>query len=563
VEASVNKAIQTKLDELDGTLCLGEWNVDDRGVWKEEPVYGKGGKVVDTKTVIASPIPVLPVALLINADSGIEKVQLSFFKRGRWQNIVTERSITANRNNIIKLSDKGLEVNSDNAVNLVRYISEVIAQSLYCMPQKPAKSVMGWAALSNTAGAQKADTLQFMPYTDDLLFDGDEQFGYLYKAISERGNPDEWIEFVRPLRSKIESRLCMAASFASPIIELIGDNPFVFHLWGKTGSGKTVLLMLAMSIFGNPAMGAMTRTMNMTANSMLSTAAFLKNLPFAGDELQTIKSRWTNYDNLIMCITEGIDRGRMTYDKVNEIKAWKCSFIFSGEEPCIKAASGGGAKNRVIECECSGKLVENGNATANFLRTHYGTAGKILVQYAAEHIDEIRKTYADIFESVLDNTDTTDKQAGAISLMMTADRVASSLFWSDEPELTIDDVKPFLFSAKDVDASERAYQFVCDTISSNIANFSAESRTVWGKIADDCVYLNKTVLRKLLADEGYDFEAVKMDWCRNGYIQKKNNGEYRTSIRINGIVTSCIRLILPSGTEWDDYETDTDELLPY
>ena len=109
--------------------------------------------------------------------------------------------------------------------------------------------------------------------------------------------------------------MMMAASFASPIIEKVNALPFVFHLWGGTGSGKSVALMAAMSVWGNPSMGKMVRTMNMTSNSMLSTAAFLKNIPFAGDELQTIKSKWDNYDKLIMCITEGVDRGRMSYDK--------------------------------------------------------------------------------------------------------------------------------------------------------------------------------------------------------------------------------------------------------
>ena len=149
---------------------------------------------------------------------------------------MTERSITANRNAIIRLADKGLEVNSDNAGTLVKYIADVVAASLYCLPHKPAKSVMGWV------------DDDFMPYTDNIVFDGDDQFKHLYKAISHKGKLQDWVSFVGSLRKNLDLRLCMAASFASPLIELIGENPFVFHLWGGTGSGKTVAIMVAMSV---------------------------------------------------------------------------------------------------------------------------------------------------------------------------------------------------------------------------------------------------------------------------------------------------------------------------
>lgn len=479
---------------------------------RDKPIFNKQGEVTATVPEVASPIPVVPTAILENMDSHTEKLELSFYKHNRWQKFVTERSVTANRNAIIRLADKGLEVNSDNAGTLVKYIADVVAASLYCLPHKPAKSVMGWV------------DGEFLPYTDKVAFDGDDQFKYLFKAITSKGNLAEWVEFVRPLRQNLDLRLCMAAAFASPLIELIGENPFVFHMWGGTGSGKTVATMVAMSIFGDPAMGRLTRTMNMTANSMLSTAAFLRNLPFAGDELQTIKSRWTNYDNLIMCITEGIDRGRMSYDRVNETKAWKCSFLFTGEEPCIKQASGGGAKNRVIELECKGRIIQNGNLVANFVRTHFGCAGK-------PYIEHVKQAKADMlyqlrFAEIMMSGDTTDKQAGSMALMMAADSIASELFWPDEQELTIEQVSPYLASESEVDVAERAYQFVRNCIAENRNNFARDARQIWGDIQDDYAYFNKNVLCRIMNDAGFDFDAVKTKWAERGYLIRNSQGKF-------------------------------------
>lgn len=531
--------IERKLHEMQDKIALGDWEIDKTGVHRERKIC-RGGKEVARETDFASPIPVLPTAILRNVDSGIEKLQLSFFKHGRWQTFVTERSIVAGKNTIIRLADKGLEVNSGNAGALVRYVADVVAGSLFCLPCRDAKSVMGWT------------DSEFMPYTDKLAFDGDDQFRHLYKSVCRKGKLRDWAEFVAPLRANLELRLCMAASFASPVIELAGENPFVFHLWGGTGAGKTVALMVAMSVWGDPSMGKMTRTMNMTANSMLSTAAFLRNLPFAGDELQTIKSRWGNYDNLIMCITEGIDRGRMKYDQVNETKSWKCSFLFSGEEPCVKQSSGGGAKNRVIEVECRDRLVQNGNSVVNFLRGHYGAAGQPYIEKLKQ--TDVQRLYADWFGRILREADTTDKQAGAMALLLAADSIASELFWPGEKPIAIDNVRLYLRSALEVDVSERAFQFVCNAIAENRTNFAADAKQVWGSVEPDGVYINKNVLCRLMTDEGFDFDAVKAKWAERGYLAKSTQGRYLHARRFNGGWASFVRLVISGNVREFDEE---------
>lgn len=479
---------------------------------------------------------VVPTALMRNLDNGFEKVELSYFKQNRWRKVVVARSLTASKTSIIKLADNGIEVNSDNAGEMVRYIAACIGQHMDDLPYLDSKTTMGWVE-------EDDGKTTFMPYNASITFDGDEQCGYLYRAIRKRGSLEEWCKGVLPLRKNLALRLTMAASFASPLIEVVGENPFVFHLWGGTGTGKSVALLVAMSIWGDPAFGKLTRTMNMTANSMLATASFLNNLPFAGDELQTIKSRWGNYDNLIMQITEGVDRGRMTYDRLNETRSWRCSFIFTGEEPCIKTASGGGAKNRVIEVECEGKVVAEGNKTATFVKQHYGTAGEWFI----ENLDKsfVRELYEEYFEEVL-ATGTTDKQAGAAALLLTADSIASQLLWGDaEQDIRVSDIAKYLCSADEVDVTERAYQWITDTIAENSGNFEAGSRVCWGCFEGGYAYINRSVLDRLLTENGFDMGAALNKWELKKYIVRYDSKHLRHMKRINGVSTSCIKLLLP------------------
>jgi uncharacterized protein (DUF927 family) len=414
---------------------------------------------------------------------------------------------------------------------------------------------MGWAELDG----QRV----FMPYTDALSFDGEDAYKHLYDSISERGTLDEWVAFMRDVRSEsIEMRLTMAASFASPLIELIGENPFILHLWAETGSGKTVALMTAMSIWGDPQNGKMLRSLNMTMNSMLSTAAFLNSIPFAGDELQTLKSRWLkSYDQIIMQLTEGVDRGRMQNDRLLRTKSWRNSFIFSGEEPIIKASSGGGAVNRVIQIEVDSKrkITSRGNEVANFVRQHYGAVGPAWVDFLRSEQVDLRELYNFSFCEILKQSDTTDKQAGAMAILFLADNLASQLFWPDERVLQIEDVLPFLASKKQVDITERAFDYVMGVVAENAANFKEGALHQWGDLDDDAVRINKTVLIRIMSDAGYDFDACKKKWSRTGKMQTVDD-RYSRYASINGVRGHYVTLIVPSEDDeqpkLNDYKGD-------
>lgn len=530
--------MKTDFPEQPITLACGEWIANAFGVKRNKLNMNNG----NVSTEVASPIPILPVEILENMDTGIEKLKLAYYKKG-WKSLICERSKTASSSKIIELADKGIEVNSENSKLLVSYLADCISMNLYTLPRYKAISRLGW--VEN----------QFMPYDSDIKFDGEKENKYLFEAIEQAGSYDRWVEYMTPLRRNLYFRLQMAASFSSPLIEKVNALPFVFHLWGGTGSGKTVGLMAAMSIWGSPKMGKMVRTMNMTANSMLATAAFLCNLPFAGDELQTIKNRWEGYDNLIMKITEGIDRGRMSYDKINELKTWKCSFLFTGEEPCTKASSGGGTKNRVIEIECVDKVVDNGNEVVNFLNDNYGYAGIEFIKGIRK--ENLLKQYTEIFNGLITSVDTTEKQAMAMALILLADKLACKYIFIQDADLKISDVAEFLSSAKEVDIAERAYEFVINMIARNSTKFPDPTNEyyggeVWGRFEPDAVLINKDVLIKEMSAEGFEFEAVKNKWMDKGYVIKNKRGRSVHQTHCFGVKANYIKIKLKSDENEDE-----------
>lgn len=538
---------KTKFTDQPLELVCGEWTANDFGVRTIR--YDKNAMPVPYQ---ACSHPVLPVEILKNVDTAEERITLAYFKSAAWQTITVDRSVCANTNKIVDaLSQFGIEVTSDNAKNMVRYISDCVGLNPLTLNPKKSINRLGWVGNS------------FTPYADDIRYEGDMDYEAIFRNVKEAGSFETWLNLCADLRKNIPLRMMMAASFASVLLEPLKVLPFVLHVWGTTGTCKTVALMVSMSIWGNPKMGGLVKTMNMTRNAIMRNAAFLCSIPFAGDELQTIKDKWQgNFDQLIYQITEGVDRGRArAYGGVEETRTWKNSFLFTGEEPVTKANSGGGSKNRVIEIAIDGPLVEDGHYVSSIVQENYGFAGRKLVEYIQEAEERaLTERYRELFEQLC-HLDTTDKQAMAMACILLADELAAELFFPKEQPLGIRQVSQYLQSALEVDVAERAYQSVLNWAAKNPVRFedpkadnSPNKGEVWGKIDGEILILNRDVLLGYLEQNGFDYTAVSRKWNDKGYLKKTPQSKFIHNTKVYGIKSSYIKLILPQ----DDDNTDRD-----
>lgn len=104
------------------------------------------------------------------------------------------------------------------------------------------------------------------------------------------GTLSGWVEGVAPARAaSIAFRCVLAASFASPLVSLLGVQTFIVYLWGRSRSGKTPTLKAAGSVWGDPTEGADSyfRTFADTPKSIVRAAALLHDIPVIIDELQS------------------------------------------------------------------------------------------------------------------------------------------------------------------------------------------------------------------------------------------------------------------------------------
>lgn len=531
-------------------LSCGEWESNDWGISRPT---GYGGRDV------ACAHPIMPVERLVNIDTGEVKLTLAYKRSGgdkNWRTTIVGKDVVSTARTITSLASQGISVTSNTASSLVDYLNEIENLNYDLIPEKQSIGRLGYIPGEG-----------FSPYVDGLVFDGDASFRHLYETVASHGSETEWLKIALDCRKmSITARMLLAASFASPLLSVVGSLPFFVHLWGvDSGTGKTVALMLAASVWGNPAPGSYLQTFNATQVGQERTAAFLNHLPMCLDELQLTKDSKgkSNFD--VYQLAQGVGRSRgKKQGGVESAPTWSCCFLTTGESPITSVSSGAGAVNRVIDIECTAgsQAIQDGHRVSNTLKKHYGFAGKIFVEklYESDEVqDEVRNIYNDVFKLLCDG-DSTEKQAMAAAAIVTADMLATHWIFRDDNALTVDEVKQFLASREAVSAGRRAYDWLCDWVSSNENRFHsvdyAPSGDVYGVLENNTAYIIKSVFEQALQGAGFSTSAT-LSYLKSMRLIDTGSKGYGRTKRIGKTTPQCIWLRLKM-----DFDDEDDDILP-
>lgn len=535
--------------ELDG----GEWLCDENGVKRNGANFEE----------VACCHPIMPVERLVNIDTGEEKLKIAYSKGKRWRYAVYGKDILFVANKITQLAAIGIAVTSENAKLLVKYLCDVENINYDILPERSSVGRLGYVG----------DDGIFSPYQPDLIFDGESGYSEMYKAIRTQGNFDTWKDTAILCRKESRTaQILLAASFASVLLCHIGALPFFVHLWGvESGTGKTVGLMLAASVWGDPTLGRYVQTFNATQVSHERTAGFLNNIPMCIDELQLSKDSHGKSRFDVYQLAQGVGRGRGNkYGGVDRTPTWSLCILTTGESPIVQSGAGAGAVNRVLDIECrtTEAVVRDGMAVSAAVKQNFGHAGKAFVEgLTAKKIEEAKAEYAMQFKA-LSNRDTTEKQAMAAAAILTADKLADELIFHTGQHLKADEIAAFLQTKASVSAGERGYQYMCDWVAMNANKFALDNvnSEVYGTLENGWAYINSSVFRKAAQDAGYDSRAL-LSWLKSrGLILTRGRANTKHK-RIHGVSTECVVMKLPdvnaydTDMPYDSIENDMEELL--
>lgn len=522
-------------------LDSGDWICDASGVYR----VGISG------FEYACHHPILPVKRYVNIDTWEEKLEIAFYRGRCWRKISASKRTLFDASKIMELAMYGVAVTSKTAKALADYLCHIEGINYDRIPQQESISRLGYLADGG-----------FSPYVDELAFDGDASYGSIFESIKQCGNYDMWRSMAVKCRcDSLTAQIMLAASFASVLIKKLGGLPFFVHLWGsESGTGKTVALMLAASVWGNPEIGKYPQTFNATQVGHEKTAAFLGNIPLCIDELQLSKDSHGRSKFDVYQLAQGVGRTRGNKaGGVDKTPTWSLCILTTGESPIVSDSAGAGAVNRVIDIECkaSEAVIRDGIGVCKVIKANYGYAGRRFVEALGNDFSEADALYHKYFAQ-LSQGSTTEKQAMAAAMILTADTLADKLIFKTGKHLTVDEIAEFLKSKASVSVGERGYSYMCDWVALNANKFDAENKgDVYGIIEGDYAFVNQSVFRRACKDAGFDDRAL-LSWMKsNGIILTRGKRNTRGK-RLNGVNVECVAMRMK---ECDTYEGDEYNML--
>lgn len=527
--------------KLNGAVTPHGWNVTmNQGIQKVSVC--KDSNIVTS--VCKSPVVI--TKRLENFDDGSEKIELSFFRDGRWKRLIAPRSSVFNRNSIIKYADSGLPISSSSAAELVAYLSDYENANIDKIPLVHSIARVGWT-----------DKKSFFPYAKEkeIIFESESsEVNGIIDAVIPHGSMEIWKKYASKARENPFARFIISASFASPLLKLLDNRVFFIHIWHNSQSGKTAAMKFALSVWGDAS--KLMGSFNATSVGLERMAGILKHLPFAIDELQVLNDRRLSVEKIVYSLGNGYGRVRGNKNGgMQNIPTWQNIMITSGEQPISNESSNDGAITRVLELY--GRPVDDVDFAHDLhimSVTHYGLAGEQFIKYVIKNVDErcAKQLYEQISKEIAQkcNFEVPKAQIDNVSLVCLGDYYSSIAVFNTEKNRAWNEAvnlgMKILQNCKELqksDTIDRAWDFVTDWITSNKNRFSPDSTPCYGKIEQNKVYIIPNILRQALLENGFDYSKITRGFKDKGFVttQTDSNGHERMQVqkKINGFNKRC------------------------
>lgn len=519
----------------DNMKC-GAWIASDEGIRTFNKDY--------TNEVIVCYHPILPVKRMKNIETGEEQLRIAYKRNYSWKEITVPKNVVASSNKIVALSGLGIAVTSENAKLLVKYLSDVENLNDNDIPVQLSTTKLGWIGDG------------FVPYDTDVEFDGDTQFKYVFNSIKEYGSKDTWMDYVRNLRKsgRIEIQFALAASFASVLVGVIDALPFIVDLWGESGSGKTVAMMMAASVWADPKEHQFIGDFESSDVQLEVRADMLNHLPMMLDDTSKVSDKIKSFEDFVYRLCSGKGKSRSNKDLgIRRENHWQNCIMTNGEHPLASYVNQGGAINRILEIECEKGIFKDPQGALDVFKKNYGHAGQQFVKIVKNlGGDEILRIQREIQNQILDE-EKTEKQSISLSVILTADKIVSEHMFYDEC-MDFEQAKAFLASASDISENERCYQYLLDKIAMNEQRFDKDTNCEkWGVLEPDYAFLHVQAFNEL-CEAGRFSKKAFLSWAsRNGVIQPDNKGNPAKLKKIKGKPLRCVCLKLNPDMDKDGF----------
>lgn len=512
------------------------------------------------REVTASFVPVIISRRYHNLDTGFEKAELSFYRDGHWKTALAPRSVIFNRNSILRLADKSFPVTSNNAGDLISYLTDFEQANDAAIPVVKSVSRLGWI-----------NSVDFYPFCRDeaLEFENDsKEAATIMAGLKASGDESKWLAAARRARENPAARFIIAASFASVLTEPLHKRVYFIHLWHNSRSGKTATLKLAVAAWGNP--HKLIGSFNSTIVGLERLASSLRNLPFAIDELQVLNTKRMTTDRIIYMLSQGQGKTRGSRDGgLQETMTWRNIVLTTGEEALLGSSMHDGANSRTFEIYAQ-PVEDIGLASTmhEVSELHYGHAGERFVKMLCEDL----KANGSFLQGLYDELKAKLKAKHAesihldeVAVVCLGDYLSSRYVFEEDEEEAMEGALETSFAMLEnnrqltqADNIERAWEMFTGWLIGNSGRFEKYAPPpCYGMLDKSRNYLViPSFAHKALEDAGFSPKKVFRGFAERGYIESQvdSQGIRRFQLGRNILGKTCRVYIVRVVDEYEEEE---------
>ena len=255
----------------------------------------------------------------------------------------------------------------------------------------------GWVDTASGKAFAVGDVVYFPDGTTKVTAPPDKMLSAYYR---QRGSEARWrqlIEWALEARHT-ETEVILASSFAAPLVPFTGVSGCLMSAVSKeSGTGKTLALRLAQSVWGDPVKAP--HSMNDTVNAVTKKLAITNNLPNYWDELRIRGSDGQRFVDFLFQLGQGRDKQRMQQTtELHAAKSW-CTLLVCTSNQNIREHIEAldhhtdAGSLRILEFEVSplnGELMHNPLAFGD-ITDNYGHIGPQYAAWLAENRETVQQ----------------------------------------------------------------------------------------------------------------------------------------------------------------------------
>ena len=292
---------------------------------------------------------IVPVATLKHVGTGLYSIVLGINLRGKWELKTLPRTAIANIRHIPELANYGVDVDSENARLLMRFLSDMLRANKDRIPETLVTDRLGFVNDGQDGFMHGPQHIAASPLRVKVQYEpgesGNGGNGYAFRAS---GTMEGWRVGADLLTTYPIPMLVMIASLTAPMLTVLNGQclSFTVSLAGRSTTGKSISQKCGCSAWGNPK--DLCHSWDTTKIGLERLLGLYSNLPLFLDDTKRAKNDDIVRDTIYMVQQEqGMGRGKP--GGLANVERWRLVLISSGESSLGSYFTDGGAFARYLE----------------------------------------------------------------------------------------------------------------------------------------------------------------------------------------------------------------------